>query len=469
VATLLLRNSAESGIKLSFTAIDKMLNAQNKEKLVPSISPVSEAAATSFGMVLNSVQGLQQRLEDFSVNEISEAEALARTLISRLTELAKKLDRLTEVQRSVAAAQRSATQAGIEKIEIPNLKVLENSLPVHAIVQASNLIPFPRPKKALSEISENSLLTAAPVIHQPESLISEADGSADKPEKTNDSDFENQARNLEEAVAPELISEQMPSINPEESEAPVLPAAMPIDSSVPGEDFPSRASEEELASSEISKIFAEDFTQLPANEATELLATAPTFEFAKNEESAAEAKGEEAASAAFDQRLLDDLIKNYGEFVASPATSTPVEPPTTPSRPARAQAVHRELRMHEPESLEQSVPSVRKNGQLDRELKKIIKDYGEVDLYSRQSSINLKTAGIAAFLLLGALVAGFYFFYSPNTASVGDAPKTPSTAAQSQIESGSSKESTDKREESSADRKGLAGESDRNIERGNSQ
>jgi len=125
--------------------------------------------------------------------------------------------------------------------------------------------------------------------------------------------------------------------------------------------------------------------------------------------------------------------------------------------------------MHEPESLEQSVPNVRKNGQLDRELKKIIKDYGEVDLYSRQSSINLKTAGIAAFLLLGALVAGFYFFYSPNTASVGDAPKTPSTAAQSQIESGSSKESTDKREESSADRKGLAGESDRNIERGNSQ
>ncbi|MBI2364688.1 MAG: hypothetical protein HYV01_06735 [Deltaproteobacteria bacterium] len=457
VATLLLRNSAESGIKLSFAAIDKMLNAQNKEKLAPSISPVGEAAATSFGMVLNSVQGLQQRLEDFSVNEISEAEALARTLISRLTELAKKLDRLTEVQRSVAAAQRSATQASIEKIEIPNLKVLENSLPIHAIVQASNLIPFPRPKKALSEIGENSLPTTAPIIDQPESLKSAGDRSADNREKTNDFDLENQSRNLEEAVAPELASGQMFGTHPAGTEAPILPVAMPIDSAVPQEDFPSRASEEELASSEISKIFAEDFTQLPANEATELLATAPTFEFAKNEESAAGAKGEEAASAAFDQRLLDELIKNYGEF-ASPATSTPVEPPTTPSRPARAQAVHRELRMHEPESLEQSVPSVRKNGQLDRELKKIIKDYGEVDLYSRQSSINLRTAGIAAFLLLGALVAGFYFFYSPNTASVGDAPKTPSTAAQSQIESGSSKESTDKREESSADRKGLAGE-----------
>jgi hypothetical protein len=445
-----------------------MLNAKSMEKLAPSISPASEVGASSFGIVLDSVQGLQQRLEDFSVDEISEAEALARTLISRLTELAKKLVLLTEVQRSVATARRSATQGGIENIEIPDLKALENSLPVHAIIQASNLIPFPRPKKALSEIDENSLLTAAPIIYQPESLKSAADGNADNREKTNEFNLEDQARNLQEAVAPELTRGQMFATHPEGTEAPILPAAISIDSTVPQEDFPSHASEEELASSEISKIFAQDFTQLPENEATELLANAPTFEFARNEESAAEAKREEAASAAFDQRLLDDLIKNYGEF-ASPATSTPVEPPTTPSRPAHAQAVRREMRMHEPESLEQSVPNLTKKGQLDRELKKIIKDYGEVDLYSRQSSINLKTAGIAAFLLLGALVAGFYFFYSPNTTSVGDVPETPSTAAQSQIGSGSSKESTDKREKISEDRNGTAGVLDRNIERGTSQ
>jgi hypothetical protein len=445
-----------------------MLNAKSMEKLAPSISPASEVGASSFGMVLDSVQGLQRRLEDFSVEEISEAEALARTLISRLTELAKKLHRLTEVQRSVATARRSATEGGIENIKIPDLKVLENSLAVHAIVQASNLIPFPRPKKALSEIDENSLLTAAPIIYQTESLKSAADGNADNREKTNDFDLEDQARNPEEAVAPELTRGQMFGTNPEGTEAPILPAAMSIDSTVPQEDFPSHASEDELASSEISKIFAEDFTQLPENEAMGLFANAPTFEFAKNEESAAEAKGEEAASVAFDQRLLDDLIKNYGEF-ASPATSTPVEPLTTPSRPAHAQAVRRELRMHEPESLEPSVPNVRKNGQLDRELKQIIKDYGERDLYSRQSSINLKTAGIAAFLLLGALVAGFYFFYSPNTTSVGNVPETPSTAAQSQIGSGSSKESTDKREKISENRNGTAGVLDRNIERGKSQ
>ena len=445
-----------------------MLNAQNKEKLAPTVSPGSEAVESSFGTVISSVQGLQQRLEDFSVDEISEAEALARTHISRLIELAKKLDRLTEIQRSVADARRSATQGGIETIEIPDLKVLENLLPVHAVVQAGNLIPFPRPKKALSEIGEDSLPTAAPIICQPESSKSEADGSADNRDTTNDFGLD-QAQNLEEAVVPGVTSGQMFATDAEGTETPIVPAAMPYDSTIPQEDFPSHVSGEELASSEISRILAQDFTQLPENEATELLANAPTFEFAKNEESAAEAKGEKAAGEAFDQRLLDDLIKNYGEFVASPATSTPVEPPTTPSRPAHPPAVRRELRMHEPESPEQSVPNVRKNGQLDRELKKIIKDYGEVDLYSRQSPINLKTAGIAAFLLLGALVAGFYFFYSPNAPSVGDAPGAPPTAAQSQIESGSPTESTGKRDKGSVDRNGTAGESDRNIGPGKSQ
>jgi hypothetical protein len=423
-----------------------MLNAQNKEKLTPSSSPASEVGASSFGVVLNSVQGLQQRLEDFSVDEISEAEALTRTLLSHVTELAKKLDRLAKVQRYVAATRRSATRGGIENIKPPDLKALENLLPVHPVVQASNLIPFPRSKKALSETGENGLLIAAPASHQPGVLSSEADGSADKPEPTNDSDLENQAQNPEEAVAPELTSGRMITNNPDGTEAPTLPAAVPIDSTVPREDFPSHDSEDELVRSEISRIFAQDFTRLPEDEATELLANAPTFEFAKNEESAVEVKGEEAASAAFDQRLLDDLIKNYGEFAASPATSTAVAPPTDPSRPAHTHAVHRDLRTDAVESLEQNVPSVRKNGHLDRELKKIIKDYGEVDLYPRKGSINLKIAGIAGFLLLGALVAGFYFYYSPNSDRVGNAPETPSTAAQFQMESGSSKEPTNKRE-----------------------
>jgi hypothetical protein len=448
-----------------------MLNAQNKEKIIPSIGPVSEtASAGSFGTVLNSVQGLQQRLGDFSVEEISEAEASVRTLIGRLSEVARKLDRIAEVQRSVADVWKSAAQAGSESAEISNHEVFDNSFPIHAIAQANNLIPFPRPKKVLTETSENPPLAAAVKLDQDEGLQSEPDRAADDPEETSDIDPENQARELGEALVPGLASEQALAIQPEANEALAAPVSTPDDLAIPQEDFPSHTSEEDLTRSEIARIFAEDFNHMPGSEATELLETAPPFEFAKQEEHAAETQGGDTAGADFDQRLLDDLIKNYGEFITSPTASAQTEAPTGPSRPPHAQVVHRELRKPETkQSLDPSVPSVRKEGQLDRELKKIIKDYGEVDLYSRQSPINFKIAGIAAFLLLGALVAGFYFFYSPNRNGVGNTPEVRSTADHSSMGSGASKESTGKETMGIGDRTVTTGESDRTIERGDSQ
>jgi hypothetical protein len=107
---------------------------------------------------------------------------------------------------------------------------------------------------------------------------------------------------------------------------------------------------------------------------------------------------------------------------------------------------------------------VRKNGELDRELKKIVKDYGEYDLYSRQRPINLRTGGIAAVLLLGGLLAGFYFFYSPNTAAVDHTPEAGSTAVPSPLESGSSKEPVDKGETGLSGRNGTSEESPRAVE-----
>lgn len=445
------------------------MNAQSKEKLIPSIGSVSETAtAGSFGTVLNSVQGLQQRLGDFSVDEITEAEASVRTLIARLSEVVRKLDRIAEVQRSVADARKRASQAEIEGAGIPNHDVFDNSLPIHAIAQPNNLIPFPRPKKVLTENSENLTPAAAVTLGQDEGLQSEPDGTADHPEETSDTDPANQARELGEALVPGLTSEYALAIQPEANEAPISPATAADGPALPQEDFPSHASDEDLTRSEIARIFAEDFNQVPEGEATELLATAPPFEFAKQEEQATETKSGDLGGADFDQRLLDDLIKNYGEFAASPTASAHVEAPPAPSRPPRAQAVHRDSRKSDTkQSLDPSVPSVRKEGQLDRELKKIIKDYGEVDLYSRQSPINYKIAGIAAFLLLGALIAGFYFFYSPNTAGVDHAPRARSAVDQASTESGASKESTG--EKSVADRNVTPGQSNRTVERGNSQ
>ena len=59
------------------------------------------------------------------------------------------------------------------------------------------------------------------------------------------------------------------------------------------------------------------------------------------------------------------------------------------------------------------VPSVRSHGELDRQLKKLVKDYGEYDKYSHQSSLTLKKSGIAAFVVLALVLAAVYFFRSP--------------------------------------------------------
>jgi hypothetical protein len=57
--------------------------------------------------------------------------------------------------------------------------------------------------------------------------------------------------------------------------------------------------------------------------------------------------------------------------------------------------------------------------EIDRELKNIIKNYGEYDLYShRKATIDFKTAAIAALAVLGLLLGGFYIFKSPS----GSAP-----------------------------------------------
>jgi hypothetical protein len=77
-----------------------------------------------------------------------------------------------------------------------------------------------------------------------------------------------------------------------------------------------------------------------------------------------------------------------------------------------------------------NLPSPRKDGELDRKLKKLIKDYGEYDLYSRQTPLKLKTGVVAAFLVLTLIFSGFYFFSSPK-------PAVPASASSSQSQSSS--------------------------------
>jgi hypothetical protein len=138
----------------------------------------------------------------------------------------------------------------------------------------------------------------------------------------------------------------------------------------------------------------------------------------------------------FDKKLLDDLIKNYGEFAVSPDLPSTVELSNRsekPERPPTSRATS------EPEvTINRSVPANQNHGEFDRKLKKLIKDYGQVDLYSQNSSAKTKFRALGAFAVLGALLSGIYYFSAPKSAVVPN-----SAASQSQASTGSEEPVTD--------------------------
>ena len=70
-----------------------MLSAQKEQlRLVASETPEGQLPNVgSFGKVVNSIQGLQQRLESFSADDVGAAHDRTQTLLLRLSELQRKL------------------------------------------------------------------------------------------------------------------------------------------------------------------------------------------------------------------------------------------------------------------------------------------------------------------------------------------------------------------------------------------
>jgi hypothetical protein len=133
-----------------------------------------------------------------------------------------------------------------------------------------------------------------------------------------------------------------------------------------------------------------------------------------NEDAAPVVPSESQAVSAFefDQRLLNDLIKDYGEFVIPSPTPQQTQEPVAPlqateSSQAKTQA---EFPLVENATVQKTLPTAREEGELDRKLKKLIKDYGEYDLYSDHTSKKYRAGAVAAFTILGIILAGIYFF-----------------------------------------------------------
>jgi len=431
-----------------------------KQETLPEM-PLNSPASTTmgFGKVLSSIQGLQQRLEDFSVEDVARTEANARSLVLELSQLQLKLESLASLQLFVASANHLISEIPEENFEQVAPDGLESHPQLHAIIQASKLIRLHRLMQAAKAGADSISLD----------LDTGALSSSVSPPKGNLPEFDARITpSSEPAMLFETLAEPIGAAVTSASEPP---------ESVQSEEW-TLSTEDKLGGLQeavTARLGDFELGNAPVDEVLitrdrSLIGTSTEHRDDQNKEATVSSQ----SAGAFDERFLSDLIETYGEFkissvaaptvepsstqpsviesetqaapVDSPAAAIPpstevaviypepsapwqpdeVEPQTLPaliSTPSREETKASALpaiaapEKHKPSAAEgakeKKVSALSKHGELDRQLKSIIKDYGEYDLYSPRSSINFKMAALGAFAVLGLVLGGFYFFRVP--------------------------------------------------------
>ena len=437
------------------------------------------SAPGGFGKMLNSLQGLQQRLEDFSIADVTNAEANARTLIQRLQQFQDTIGAIALVKTAAANIDQSIAEIQQLDTEVVGTDSLENHPQLHAIVNASKLIKLHKLMAALKAGADVGESQDKPILDP----VSAAAGSVERSEgialetakaigaESVDSD---NAAGLETSEAapslPELVPTPLTTATIVSSSVLETTADSPIRAAATGDtgalhsdalaDFPTAETEFEtaVAAAAPDSLIAEDQWPdfpAPAEQLTDsqvTLAGPLRVEFGTNLPQPLEPKQDlqiapvkkskarnkapgqvdpskalVPANDSFDLRLLDDLVSNYGEFASNPNLPATVKKKELQSVEPAANKTHKAQPEHS-DSVEAAAPAVKKHGDLDRQLKKIIKDYGEYDIYSDKQTTNIKKAGILAFVFLGLVFGGIYLFKTPPpTAQIAPATSNSSS------------------------------------------
>jgi hypothetical protein len=365
----------------------------------PADNP-SPAVTTGFAKVFNSVHGLQQRLNDFSVEDVSRAQIQTHEMLGKLGALQHRIAGLITLKSAFKDVDARIAERPAESFEGISAASLENHPQLRAIIDAAKLIRMHRALRAAQASAESV--------------------SLGQPTKT---PLKTHAGAITSVRLPGL---EQKMVADKTAEAIVATQSVPPHGKSPDEKPPA-AARNDIADLKI------DQASNPLN-ASERLPREP----AAASEKPVKSKTEDSR---FDERLLADLIQTYGELTPPKSSSERVEDrpsqvPLSPSvtsqatdlvpvksvkttlaatqardtAPASASAASRPADAAPAASLSSS----KARGEIDRQLKNIIKDYGEYDLYSQQPSTNIKTAALAAAAALGLLLGGFYLLKAPS-------------------------------------------------------
>jgi hypothetical protein len=420
-----------------------MLTAQKENSpLETEPLPQRPQATRSFDRMVTSIEGLRERVQGFTLEQVSEVDQGLRTMSLQLGELQRRLTALAEMKQRIGRLQKAVQQTEAESLEQSRLVTLVEPIAVQSIAQFGTLLKFRRVIKLLKESKSGSGVSSTakaygpippgPVETTPELPKNEHEIATDLPAIQHE--LRERSTNEESLVVTSSALEQ--------TETVFDPAPkMDFEPNEPFSNEPADAiflddSTASIQTREIVAEFADTreepppgheaiFEEFKGTRDIEVRLAIPETETVETTTETYTAAAEEVD---FDQRLLDDLIKDYGEFTILPSSTPKGEAKKEPKlEPTTATPqVHAHATVNLP--TQPNLPSQRKDGDLDRKLKKLIKDYGEYDLYSRQTPLKLKTGVVAGFLVLTLIFSGFYFFSSSKSA----VPASASSASQSQ-------------------------------------
>jgi hypothetical protein len=410
-----------------------MLTAR-KENNQSNSTPFPQRPPTmgSFDKVVDSIDGLRDRVQEFTLEQVSEADQKLRTMSLGLSELRRRLGALSEMKDQITRLQETIPQAEAESLEQSRLAMLAietEPTPVHAIAQFGDLLKLRQVIKLVKRAQNVSVTLAprdqevqGPMIFEPFEIVPE----------TPKFSMTGKLRPMDPQLMEAPRNEATPVASTEsldKSEEVYDP--IPLEKEVEELRFFSNdAAGATQPDGDAGSIPIQDL-HLESLDETEYPQLNRTFPVEEISATSNQAHTEVSEEADFDRRLLDDLIKNYGEFSIIPSSSSGAKVRQEPKNEKSISTPRTDPPIAVAPANQPTFPLQRKDGELDQKLKKLIKDYGEYDLYSRQTPLKLKTGVIAAFLVLSLLFAAFYFFSSPKSAI------TPSVSSASQSQNDS--------------------------------
>ncbi len=310
---------------------------------------------SSFLKVADSIQGLDRLLEDISLEKILDADKKAKQLIEHLAVVQKDLTLLKEIKQSLSKTE----QSGVNNA---------NETPPDAVPETANNPSFSRPNPLPKNLIHfPGSLRVSKLKKEPSPLQSAS--SCTTPLKAEEK--QDQKRNSDEG-APFYFGK-----------------SLDIKTSTPSYYIPSSPKNTEKEPD-------------PSDIRTQSLKT----------------------NTSFDEQVFHGPHKDCSKLGSAsakpriPSSPGPVSPNHSHSAQVNANSV-RLRKIAEPPPYEIIQSRFKSEGDLDRKLKSIIRDYGEVDIYSYRNNDGMRKKAliVTLVLLLGYLASSFFFPLHQNATS----------------------------------------------------